>query len=77
MIQLTFESPHNIHDIVFVVRKDGSVVQGCVTNIILRVWNSDTYALSYEVHHRDKSEVFCQKNVYSDPHDAFSNIYKY
>ena len=76
MIRLAFESPHNINDIVFAIRKDGSVVRGCVTNIILRA-TSVGHTLSYELHHRDKSEVFCKKNVYSDPHDAFSSTYKY
>ena len=74
MMRSTFESPHNIHDIVFIVRKDGSVIQGCVNTIILRA-TSVGHALSYQVIGR--SEVFCQKNVYSDPHDAFNSTYKY
>ena len=76
MIQLTCESLHNINDIVFAVRKDGSVVQGCVYTVILRT-TSVGHALSYEVHYGDRLEVFCKKNVYSDPHDAFSSTYKY
>ena len=70
----TFESLHNINDIVFIVRKDRSVIQGCVSDIIVRA-TRDAYALSYQVIGR--SEVFSQKNVYSDPHDAFSSTYKY
>ena len=76
MTQLTCESLHNINDIVFAVRRDGSVVQGCVNTIILRA-TSVGHALSYEVHYGNKTEVFCKKNVYSDPHDAFSSTYKY
>ena len=76
MIQLTCESLHNINDIVFAVRKDGSVVQGCVYTVILRT-TSVGHALSYEVLYGYRSDVFCKKNLYSDPHDACRSTYQY
>ncbi len=73
MPRLTFEAEHAINDVVFVLRDDGSVMQGCVYSIISRC-GSNWAVVEYEVQHERHLSRYAQKCVFSDPSYAFNYV---